>query len=591
MCQEFYSILKERKIKTVYQPIVSLQSGRILGYEALSRGPERSPYYSPLALIDKALEEDCLWELELMFRQSALEGIKNLPLQSFVFINVDPNIIRSPDYKSGITKDYLSEIGADHVNLVFEITERTAISDYPAFQTLMENYKSQGYQIAIDDVGAGYSGLKTINEVRPNYLKIDMDLIRNIDKDVFKQALIKAFVDASASTGIKLIAEGVETKEELKTLIILGVEFGQGYFLKKPSDHEFELCESVVEKITSYNKISGNLNGFSSEYHYISNLVGDVVYDVYEPMTKCGTLKRFFQQANVSCVCICEDDKPVGLVMKNKLDAAMSAQYGYALFSNKPIANLMNCKPLIVDVYTPIATVAKRAMEREDGEIYDDVIVTKHGSFYGLVAMKKIIEYTLVYEKNNAREHNPLSGLPGNPIINRVLTDLVTYGSEGFVAYIDINDFKVYNDVMGFESGDQMICFVADTITAVVKTSFSFSSFVGHIGGDDFVLVLSCSEEACVGVCEKILGDFEAQKRRFFKSEHLHQEKIVAEDRYGVVRSFPLTSLAIAGLYGDLRLYSDTKHLTEALASLKKEVKKTSRSHYDIHVLAQNNLQ
>lgn len=590
MCQEFYSILKERKIKTVYQPIVCLQSGSILGYEALSRGPEGSSYYSPLVLIEKALEEDCLWELEIMFRQSALEGMKNLPLKPFVFLNVDPNIIKSPDYKLGITKEYLTEMGADHVNLVFEITERTAISDYAGFQTLMENYKSQGYQIAIDDVGAGYSGLKTINEVRPHYLKIDMDLIRNIDKDVFKQALIKAFVDASASTGIKLIAEGIETKEELKTLIILGVAFGQGYFLKKPSDHDFTLCENVLEKITSYNRISGNLSGFSSEYHYISNLVNDMCYDIYEPMAKCSTLKRFFQQSNASCVCICEDEKPVGLVMKNKLDAAMSAQYGYALFSNKPIANLMNCKPLIVDVYTPIATVAKRAMEREDAELYDDVIVTKNGTFYGLVTMKKIIEYTLVYEKNNAREHNPLSGLPGNPIINRVLSDLVTYGAEGFIAYIDINDFKAYNDVMGFESGDQMICFVADTLLSVVKTSFSYSSFVGHIGGDDFVLVLSCSAEACAGVCEKIIVDFETEKSRFFKEEHLLQNQIVAEDRYGVVRAFPLTSLAIAGLYGDFRLYGDTKQLTEELASLKKEVKKMSKSCYDIRTVMQKNL-
>lgn len=591
MCQEFYDILQNKKIKSLYQPIVNLKNASVLGYEALSRGPMGSKYYSPLALIETALSEGCLWELELLFRQSALEGMHALPDNPFVFINVDPNVIKSPDYKTGITREYLKELGAEHVSLVFEITERTAIVDYASFQTLTDNYKSQGYLIAMDDVGSGYSGLKTMNEVRPNFVKIDMDLIRNIDKDVFKQALIRAFVDATSSTGIHLVAEGIETKEELKTLIFLGVEFGQGYFLKKPSDESFLLEGYVEEKIISYNKMAGNLNGYSQDYHYIGDLGVEESHDIYESMTKCNTIKRYFHQSQDQCVCICENKRPVGIVMKAKLDAAMSAQYGYALFSNKPIANLMNKKPLIVDAYTPISTVAKRAMERADSEIYDDVVVTKQGVFYSLVPMKKIIEYTLMYEKNNAREHNPLSGLPGNPIINRVLSDLVEYGTEVCVAYLDINDFKVYNDVLGFESGDQMICFVADLMKDLVKSSYSYSSFIGHIGGDDFVMVLSCSEEACHEICNTILTTFEAQKLQFFKADQIVKGSIVAEDRYGTTREFPLTSLSIAGIYGDLRGFETVKGLTERLAHLKKQVKKNGKSFFIIEKGPQNNLQ
>ncbi|WP_279230670.1 EAL domain-containing protein [Clostridium autoethanogenum] len=115
--------------------------------------------------------------------------------------------------------------------IIFEITEKTAIEDYKSFKTALENYINQGYKIAIDDTGAGYSGLKTLMEIKPQYIKIDISLIKNVDKDLFKQELMRTFVTLARSTNMKLIAEGIETKEELLTLIEIGVCAGQGYFL------------------------------------------------------------------------------------------------------------------------------------------------------------------------------------------------------------------------------------------------------------------------------------------------------------------------------------------------------------------------
>ncbi|HAS73772.1 MAG TPA: histidine kinase, partial [Clostridiales bacterium UBA8960] len=256
----FDEIIKEEKITTLYQPIVNLKLGDVIGYEALSRGPEMTTLYSPLALIEAAHDSQRIWELEMLFRKKALERVFELEDDKLLFLNVDPDVIKAPEYKSGLTKEYLESLNFDETSIVFEITERTAINDYKAFHDVLDNYRNQGYLIAIDDVGAGYSGLKTINEVRPNFIKIDMDLVRNIDKDAFKQALLKAFVDTSMTTNIKIIAEGIETKEELKTLILLGVHAGQGYYLKKPSK-KFELLEpEIVTRIRDYNKISRNLN-------------------------------------------------------------------------------------------------------------------------------------------------------------------------------------------------------------------------------------------------------------------------------------------------------------------------------------------
>lgn len=576
----FEDILNNEKITSLYQPIVNLRTSEIIGYEALSRGPEQTQFYSPLALIEKAHELNRIWDLEMLFRKKALERLHRLEKDKFLFINVDPDVIKTPEFKSGLTKEYLEQVGGEETSIVFEITERTAISDYTAFQMILENYRRQGYMVAIDDVGAGYSGLKTINELRPNFIKIDMDLIRNIDKDAFKQALIKAFVDTSLTTNIKIIAEGIETKEEMKTLILLGVHAGQGYYLKKPARSFEALDEDTIIRIHDYNKIAKNLNAFSKEYHYISNLITNSNYQVYESMAPAITVKSYLDKTNLKSVCICENNCPVGLVMKHNLDACLSGKYGFALYSNKPISRIMNTTPLIVDLYTPISVVAKTAMGRSDDQLFDDVIVTKGSKYFGTVSMKKIFEYTLMFEKNNAKENNPLTGLPGNPVITRVLTDLVSYKNASCILYVDINEFKIYNDVYGFEKGDYMIKYIADMMGDVVKRDFPFSSFVGHIGGDDFIVVIDGELEKCKILAQNIIEHFEAQKSNFFTKAHIECGEIQSEDRFGIVRNLKLTSLSIAGLYGDLSTFKNSEHLSENLAQIKKSVKKIGKSSF-----------
>jgi diguanylate cyclase (GGDEF)-like protein len=221
-------------------------------------------------------------------------------------------------------------------------------------------------------------------------------------------------------------------------------------------------------------------------------------------------------------------------------------------------------------------------MGRTDDQLFDDVIVTKGSKYLGTVSMKKIFEYTLLFEKNNAKENNPLTGLPGNPVITRVLTDLVSYKNTSCILYVDINEFKVYNDVYGFEKGDYMIKYIADMMGEVVKKEFPFSSFVGHIGGDDFIVVIDGELEKCKGLAGSIIDHFETQKLNFFTKAHIDCGEIQSEDRFGIVRNLKLTSLSIAGIYGDLSTFKTSEHLSENLAQIKKNVKKTGKSSFQI---------
>ncbi|NSB25823.1 EAL domain-containing protein [Clostridium saccharoperbutylacetonicum] len=233
--EELENIIENKNISTVYQPIVSLLDGEIIGYEALSRGPKDSPLQNPDKLFTAAQVYNKTWELEQLCRIKAIERAADIDKNKYLFINVDPYIFKDEKFKKGFTKEFLEQHNMSPDSIIFEITEKTCIEDYKSFRQALNNYVEQGYKIAIDDTGSGYSGLKMLNETKPHYVKIDMDLIRNVNEDFFKQSLLECFVKLSEATNMKLIAEGIETEEELKTLINLGVYAGQGFFLSRPA--------------------------------------------------------------------------------------------------------------------------------------------------------------------------------------------------------------------------------------------------------------------------------------------------------------------------------------------------------------------
>lgn len=248
-------IMDSRLITTLYQPIIRLEDGEIIGYEALSRGPCQTNYESPLALLAEAEKSHCLWELEILFRKLAIEGAAGLKGDQTLFLNVDPRIINDPAFQQGLTRDYLARQQLSPSAIIFEITERYAIQDHAAFTKVLNNYKEQGYQIAIDDAGSGYSGMHTIAVTRPDYVKIDMEIVRNVHSDPLRQAIVKSFVVLGQIADIRIVAEGIETREELRTLIRLGVYAGQGYYLQRPVPGIQPLATDKGEEIRNISRI------------------------------------------------------------------------------------------------------------------------------------------------------------------------------------------------------------------------------------------------------------------------------------------------------------------------------------------------
>lgn len=566
---ELKNILDQSEIRIVFQPVVSLSDAEIIGYEALSRGPAGSILERPDALFKAAAKFDLVWELEYLCRGSALERAKDIIPTKMIFLNVDPKIINDPRFQKGQTQDMLRRFQANAGNVIFEITEKTAIDNYKNFCRILENYTSQGYKIAIDDTGSGYSGLRTLAETRPNFIKVDMELVRDIDKDTLKQAMMKALYDFSVSTNSKIIAEGIETQEELSTLINIGIPLGQGFFLQKPQPEFTDLPPATRQLILEINSQKKR-----ELYHTpITMPVGEIAQQErgFPPSTLGYAATGYFSQCPSSQgFAIVDNERPVGLLMKGKLLASLATQYGVAVYMNRPILSLMDKNPLIVDYNTPIEAVSKSALSRKDDDIYDYILVTKDDKYFGIATVKKLLEKTTQLELNRAKHANPLTGLPGNVMIEGELDKLLRESPDYAVLYFDLDNFKAYNDAYGFEHGDKVLCFTARILQEELNDCHQ-ETFLGHIGGDDFIAITRFSD--VTALCERIIANFNANVINYYNNEDRSRGHIVAKNRHGQPEEFPIMSLSIAVVTNRHRKFANVFEISEAASQLKKKCK------------------
>ncbi len=561
-------------IRPVYQPIVSLKDGHILGYEALSRISCEELKMNIESMFYTADKMGNLWELETLCRTKALEHSKTKPNKVKLFLNVNSNIMYDKNFQSNFTKQLLHDYKISADDIVFEITERVAVLDRNVFFASIDHYKNQHYGIAIDDVGAGFSGLNMIVDILPNFLKLDMNLVRNIDKDEIKISLCKAFVEFCNNSNINLVAEGIESEEELKTLIDLGVQYGQGYFLAMPKESFEEINQDKKEFISNhYSK--HYKEGKSSVYPIVEHLCKKSA--VVSPATKAVDVYELtVGNPTVTEICVVENDKIVGFMTKSTLNKSFSGQYGYSLHGKKNIAELMETDFLRTAHTMPVDAISRIAMQRPYEQLYDPIVVEKDGGFCGIVTVKDLLDACTKIQVSLAMHANPLTGLPGNlmlenEIINRIL------GTAPFcITYYDLDNFKGYNDAYGFSNGDQMLVMIA----RILKQHACRNEFVGHIGGDDFIVIADYldGEE----YCEAVLDSFSKEVLSLYRDEDIQRGYIISKNRHGVTENFPIASISIAGLTNKKKSYRDIGEFSKDAATLKKICKQHTGNYYEI---------
>lgn len=287
--------------------------------------------------------------------------------------------------------------------------------------------------------------------------------------------------------------------------------------------------------------------------------------------------KIFSEHTNLQGIVVLNEIIPIGLITRAQFYQKIGTLYGYHLYMNKGIDLLPIKEPLIVDYFQPITEVSKLAMKRKEEDLYDYVIVTKEGKYVGIVSIQKLLMKLVEIQVEIASFLNPLTGLPGNHIIEAKLKE-VLYQDRFSVLYFDLDNFKEYNDTYGFKRGDDLLQVTGE----LLKGNFNQEdTFLGHIGGDDFIAILNGFDyENC---CERIIEEFSEKIISFYHPIHFSQKYIVAENRMGIKEKISIVSLSIAVVTNQSYQFRSIEELAEYAAVVKKRCKMAEGSTYCVN--------
>ena len=230
-------ILRDGRLVTYVHPIVGCSDAHpTFAYECLTRGVEPDgSLIPPDQLFGVARRADLLYYLDRECRINSIRSAKSLARPAKLFINFNPATIYKPEYCLLTTMKALKEQGLTKEDVVFEVVESDKGDSAGHLISILNYYRDQGFEVALDDLGAGYSSLTALNQLRPDYVKLDMELVRNVDQDQFKQTITRSLLTLARDLGIRTIAEGVERRDEYLWLKDAGADFVQGYLFAKPA--------------------------------------------------------------------------------------------------------------------------------------------------------------------------------------------------------------------------------------------------------------------------------------------------------------------------------------------------------------------
>lgn len=383
---EFFKIINEKKIKSVFQPIVSLKTGEIVSFEALSRITLESCTLNIEELFKIANTLEQSWKLDQLCRKCAIKASQQMPLGKKLFINVDANILLDSDFVQGFTKEYLKKYHLDSNNIVFELSETTSIEDKHLFKQAVRHYRSQGFEIAIDDVGSGYSNLNRINHTQPEYIKLDKELIQDIHLNKDKRTMVEVMVNYCKAMHYKLIVEGIETKEELECLIQLGIEYGQGYYLKKPVDNFDDLLPAIKETIKKlYNKYKKTLDIPTIDFlcHFPCTLKNyQTLDDAYLLLINNENIQRIYV--------IDDNNHYLGYLKRESVLCELNLYHRL-----QTLEQVLLKDSFIVSCHLSIENTCQLYLQIKNSHFYEDIIVLKNQCFYGIVTIKDLLKYLI----------------------------------------------------------------------------------------------------------------------------------------------------------------------------------------------------
>jgi EAL domain-containing protein (putative c-di-GMP-specific phosphodiesterase class I)/GGDEF domain-containing protein len=589
------------KLDFAFQPILNIHTGDIYGVEALLRNYQDIGYETIFELFDDVFADNILYSFDIALREKAIEKFTQIEKHKNIklYYNLDNRLFNMPNFEYGNTEEIIKRHDLLKENICFEISERHEILGINNLQKTLEHYKNENYCIALDDFGIGYSGYKLLYDTKPDVIKIDRFFLRDIEKDVKKKLMVRSITHLAIQLGIRVIAEGIETKEELLTCRDIGCHMVQGYFIQIPTIQTDEIKQNY-KHISKQVKKNSRLNHVKD--HIKSNLIKVDALNIHTCMSE--VFDHFKKNQDINIVPVLNNAKePVGILHEDEVKDLLYSPFGRSLLLNNgskksKLKNII--KPCgSTDINSDTSTIIELFSNDSDS---DGIIITKNSKYYGFLSARSIIN--IMNEQNllHAREQNPLTKLPGNSLIEKFIDEAISSKDSYLLCYFDLDNFKAFNDVYGFRNGDRVIQLFADILRKNLDSNF----FKAHIGGDDFFVgVKTVSDVNCTNAftidclhkgercsklsscwkihhIEKLINKFKNDVQEFYTPDDKEKGYIVSKDRDGNQKKFDLLSVSASIVEINESSNQRDKNLLDYVLSTQKKVAKQSEKHFSV---------
>ncbi len=558
------------KLDFAFQPIVNVKSGKLFAVEALLRNfNEAGGFYSIFNLFDEAYRDGVLYQLDLELREIAIKKFATIKIEHIqLFYNIDNRLTYMPDLTYGNTLPVLEKYGFDKRVICFELSERGTIQDQRSVTNLVNRYKKEGFDIAVDDFGTGISGLQLLYYAEATFIKLDRFFINDIQIDSKKRLFCSSIIDIAHIMGIKVIAEGVEKNEEYFTCKDIGVDLIQGYLVQKPK-------QDVTKIKQKYQEVS-DLFAQDKRNYQVNKIDKDKI-EYIEPIQYDASLHDLFiyfkeHPTNIFVPVIDSIGQLYGVIYEKDIKKLSYSQYGVSLAKNDN--NKSKLKKFIKPaISSEITWSVDKVLEVYNADMSSSfgIFITKNGKYNGFIDVNNLLAMSYNRNLEIAKDQNPLTKLPGNSQIDMFIEEALQYKDQQthHIVYFDFNDFKPFNDQYGFRQGDRAIT----VFSQILKKELSKDSFIGHIGGDDFFVgFIGRTYEEVYEKINFIQDKFTHDAQDLYNKTDKEQGYLKAKDRFGNERKFSL--LGVCSAIVEISSQIDTNRLDNVLGIIKKESKK-----------------
>jgi diguanylate cyclase (GGDEF)-like protein len=564
-------LLQRAELYPVFQPIVSLADSTVHAHEALIRGPQGTSLHTPDALLKAASEERMGYDFENACVLTAFKKWGSLKIPGRLFVNMSASVLAKLVSIRGrdALVDVISSFGVVPRMLVLEITEHERIEDMDKFAEIVAIVRSAGVSLALDDFGDGRSSLRLWSQIKPEIVKIDKYFTKGLSERGDKLKTIQALQQIAAVFGTDLVAEGIETADDLRVLRDMGITYGQGYFLGHPNRTPLKYLGVDAVRVLGERQVVvfPEMKRTTPDGH-LRNLSLVLAPTITADATNDELAALFMKLPALHAVAMLDGERPVAIVNRAQFMNEYSKLYYREVWGRKSCAVHANHEPRLIECNHSVDELVGILTSQDQRYLLDGFIATDNGRYAGLGTGDQLVRSVTETRIEAARHANPLTFLPGNIPITQHIERLLKKKAHFTACYADLNHFKPFNDHYGYWRGDEMIRLVA---RIAQEQCDSQRDFLGHVGGDDFILLFQSPDWR--DRCKRLVDAFAKRALTLFDAQAQSIGGIHAEDRYGVERFFPCTSLSIGAVVINGATFTQAEEVANLAAMAKHAAK------------------